>query len=248
MTVSDNVAEEVITCSSCEYRYSAGGGICPMCGTEPLRPLLKPANRFSRARYDVRILSASGVWRLIPVVALIALMSVTWFFYKNRKGSPAKESRPAAELKAPSEQIKIENASQRIVPDPVGGVQHVIADTRLTLTSEKTKVENAAERQSVQPAPRRVQQIVAAKPAPKPAAKQVPAPTIDAAKADPAELWKAVKRGNVNAEVALANLYLQGEAVPQNCEQAHMLLSVASTKGSKAADNLLKSTYAERCQ
>jgi hypothetical protein len=244
MTVSDNVAEEVITCSSCEYRYSAGGGICPMCGTEPLRPLLKPANRFSRARYDVRILPASGVWRLIPVVALIALMSVTLIFYKNRKSSPAKESRPAAELKAPSEQIKIENASQRIVPDPVGGVQHVIADTTLTTTSEKTKVENAAERQIVQPAPRRVQQIVAAKPAAKP----VPAQPVDAAKVDPAELWKAVKRGNVNAEVALANLYLQGEAVPQNCEQAHMLLSVASTKGSKAADNLLKSTYAERCQ
>jgi len=61
-------------------------------------------------------------------------------------------------------------------------------------------------------------------------------------------LWKAVKRGSVNAEVALANLYLEGEAVPQNCEQAHMLLSAAAMKGSKAADNLLKSSYAERCQ
>ena len=56
------------------------------------------------------------------------------------------------------------------------------------------------------------------------------------------------KRGSVNAEVALANLYLQGEGVPQNCEQAHMLLYAASMKGSKAADSFLQSSYAERCR
>ena len=61
---------------------------------------------------------------------------------------------------------------------------------------------------------------------------------------DPVELWKAVKRGNVSAEVALANLYLQGKSVPQNCEQAHMLLQAASTKSSKAADTLLASGFA----
>ena len=75
------------------------------------------------------------------------------------------------------------------------------------------------------------------------------AQTPDTAKEDdPVELWKAVKRGNVSAEVALANLYLQGKSVPQNCEQAHMLLQTASTKGSKTADILLKSSYAERCE
>jgi TPR repeat protein len=72
--------------------------------------------------------------------------------------------------------------------------------------------------------------------------------TVAAKDANPVALWKAVKRGSVNAEVTLANLYLEGEAVPQNCEQAHMLLSAASMKGSKAADNYLKSSYAERCE
>ena len=73
--------------------------------------------------------------------------------------------------------------------------------------------------------------------------------TADSAKEDdPAELWNAVKRGNVGAEVALASLYLKGEAVPQNCEQAHMLLLAASMKGSKSADHFLKSSYAERCE
>jgi len=46
----------------------------------------------------------------------------------------------------------------------------------------------------------------------------------------------------------LANLYLQGKSVPQSCEQAHMLLQTAATKGSKAADTLLKSSYPERCE
>jgi TPR repeat protein len=65
---------------------------------------------------------------------------------------------------------------------------------------------------------------------------------------DPVELWKAVKRGNVSAKVALVNLYLEGKSVPQNCGQAHTPLQAASMKGSKAADTLLKSSYAERCK
>jgi len=41
---------------------------------------------------------------------------------------------------------------------------------------------------------------------------------------------------------------LEGKSVPQNCDQAHVLLYAASMKGSKAADNSLKSSYAERCE
>ena len=250
--MSNNVSVETITCSSCEYRYPASRGICPMCGTEPLRPLSIIPNRSSRASHKVRPSSSErqrrlprpGTWRLISVVASIALLAVMLIFYKSRKSYLAKESGTAAGLSAPSEQIKIENTSQRIAHDPVGGVEHdVVAEklgTGLAAASEQIKVENAAERHIVHPAARGVQQVVASRP--------VTAATIEAAKVDPVELWKAVKRGSVNAEVALARLYLEGEAVPQNCEQAHMLLSVASMKGSKAADNLLKSSYAERCQ
>lgn len=73
-------------------------------------------------------------------------------------------------------------------------------------------------------------------------------PIATAKEDDPAELWREVKRGSVSAEVTLADLYLEGKAVPQNCEQAHMLLQTASTKGSRAADTLIKSSYAERCE
>ena len=111
----------------------------------------------------------------------------------------------------------------------------------LTATSGQLKLENAGERQIVHNPVRGVQHVVAAK--------LGTAQTTTAAKEDdPVELWKAVKRGSVSAEVALAKLYLEGEAVPQNCEQAHMLLHAASMKGNKAADDLLKSSYTVRCE
>jgi hypothetical protein len=252
--VSKTASDEPITCASCEYRYPPSERICPMCGTEPLQPLLAVPNKFSPARHEVRPSSSDGqqgtlgprLRRFIPVVVvLIALMAVTSFFYKSRKDQLAKESGAATEPTATSEQIKLENTGGRpIVHNQVGGVQHVVAGklgTALTATSEQIKLENAGERQVVHNPVRGVQHLVTAK--------LGTAQTTNAAKeADPVELWKAVKRGSVSAEVALANLYLEGEAVPQNCEQAHMLLHAASMKGNKSADDLLKSSYTVRCE
>jgi hypothetical protein len=107
----------------------------------------------------------------------------------------------------------------------------------LTPTPGQPKVKNADQRHIARNPVRRVQHVIPAK--------RETAQTPDTAKEDdPVEPWKAIKRGNVNG----ANLYLQGKSVPQNCEQAHMLLQTASTKGSKAADTLLKSSYPERCE
>jgi len=114
------------------------------------------------------------------------------------------------------------------------------AATEPTATSGQPKLENTGQRPIVHNPVRGVQQFVTGK--------LRTAQTIAEKEADPVKLWKAVKRGSVNAEVALANLYLEGEAVPQNCEQAHMLFYAASMKGSKAADDFLKSSYAERCE
>ena len=220
--MSNTVSDEPITCPSCEYRYPRSAAICVMCGTaapavEPLRSLSSVPDEFSGADHQAGPSSSDsqqrpphpGLRRLIPVVVvLIALMVVTSFVYKVRKGNLPKESGSASELTATSGQPKLENAGQRhLVRKPVRGVQHVVA------------------------------------------AKVGTAQTIDPGKEDdPVELWKAVRRGSVSAEVALANLYLEGEAVPQNCEQAHTLLYAASMKGSEAADNVLKSSYAERCE
>ena len=213
--MSKTMRDELITCASCEYRYPPSEGICAMCGTEPLRPLLAVPDRFKRANHEVESLSANsqgatrpGLWKLIPVViVLITLMAVTSFSHKNRKSNLHQEFGSAGEVMATSGQPKLENAGERqIVHNPVRGVEQFVARKLRT------------------------------------------AQTIAAKETDPVELWRAVKRGSVNAEVALANLYLKGEAVPKNCEQAHMLLSAASMKGSKAADDYLKSSYADRCE
>jgi hypothetical protein len=49
------------------------------------------------------------------------------------------------------------------------------------------------------------------------------------------QLWAAVQAGNSRAAVALAELYIKGEGVPQNCQQARILLLVASEKRNEAA-------------
>jgi len=110
-----------------------------------------------------------------------------------------------------------------------------------TATSERLKLEDGPDRQIVRNSVRGGEHVVAAK--------LGAGQTTNAAIAnDPVELWKAVKRGSVSAEVALAKLYVDGRAVSQSCEQAHILLFAASTKGSKDADNFLKGSYAERCE
>jgi TPR repeat protein len=46
----------------------------------------------------------------------------------------------------------------------------------------------------------------------------------------PQQLWVSVQSGNTKSAVALAELYIKGEGVPQNCNQARVLLLVASEK------------------
>ena len=58
--------------------------------------------------------------------------------------------------------------------------------------------------------------------------RQIPAMT-------PQQLWASVQAGNTRSAVALAELYIKGEGVPQNCNQARVLLLVASEKRNAAA-------------
>jgi TPR repeat protein len=52
-------------------------------------------------------------------------------------------------------------------------------------------------------------------------------------------LWQAVERGNVAAEVDLANLYLLGQGVARSCGQARVLLTAAQTHKSELAGQKL---------
>lgn len=53
--------------------------------------------------------------------------------------------------------------------------------------------------------------------------------------ATPQQLWVAVQKGNAAAAVELADRFLQGDGVPVNCDQARVLLLVASEKNNAEA-------------
>ena len=57
-------------------------------------------------------------------------------------------------------------------------------------------------------------------------------------------LWKATSRGNPEAPVRLADMYIKGNGVPKSCEQALVLLRSAATKENAPARNRLAALYA----
>jgi hypothetical protein len=57
-------------------------------------------------------------------------------------------------------------------------------------------------------------------------------------------LWKATSRGNPEAPVRLADMYIKGNGVPKSCEQGLVLLRSAATKENAPARNRLAALYA----
>ena len=60
-------------------------------------------------------------------------------------------------------------------------------------------------------------------------------------------LWSAVEAGSPAAELDLARLYLKGEGVPRNCEQAWILLRAATKSGSREARQQLQKLRRNGC-
>jgi TPR repeat protein len=60
-------------------------------------------------------------------------------------------------------------------------------------------------------------------------------------------LWVRVRHGDVRAEISLANRYMMGSGVPQNCEQARLLLTAAAKKKNSGAGQILASDYSAHC-
>ena len=61
-------------------------------------------------------------------------------------------------------------------------------------------------------------------------------------------LWKAVAKRNADATMLLSDLYLKGDGVPKNCEQARVLLDAAARKGRKDAGDRLRHMQAFDCE
>ncbi len=61
------------------------------------------------------------------------------------------------------------------------------------------------------------------------------------------QLWAAFQAGSTTAAVTLADRYITGEGVGKNCEQARILLTAASKKGSAAARKKLQELESAGC-
>ena len=61
-------------------------------------------------------------------------------------------------------------------------------------------------------------------------------------------LWKSMAKHNNAATLMLADLYLKGDGVPKNCDQARVLLDDAALKGIKDAGERLRNIQAFGCQ
>ena len=61
-------------------------------------------------------------------------------------------------------------------------------------------------------------------------------------------LWKAIAKHNAQATLILSDLYLRGDGVSKNCDQARVLLDSAALKGVKDAGERLRHLQAFGCQ
>ena len=61
-------------------------------------------------------------------------------------------------------------------------------------------------------------------------------------------LWKSIAKHNSGAAVLLADLYLKGDGVSKNCDQARVLLDSAARKGIAGAGERLRNLQAFGCQ
>jgi hypothetical protein len=61
-------------------------------------------------------------------------------------------------------------------------------------------------------------------------------------------LWKAVRKRNLTATIALSDLYLRGDGVSKNCDQARLLLDAAARQGGTGAAERIRNLQAFGCQ
>ncbi len=61
-------------------------------------------------------------------------------------------------------------------------------------------------------------------------------------------LWKSVGMRNATATLVLADLYLRGDKIPKNCDQARVLLDAAASRGVQGAAMRLRNMQAFGCQ
>ncbi|MGO9303745.1 MAG: hypothetical protein ACLP3R_08570 [Candidatus Korobacteraceae bacterium] len=160
---------------------------------------------------------------------------------QNQNGSA---NRPASSSKAPM--APLVPASDQ--PAPLAQTQthlpHPAANDNLNSPAPADTAQTAAQK----PKPPRQTDVstqeAVAKPGVPGAEEMAKAKNASDAVATAAWLWKATAKGNPDAPVQLADMYISGQGVPRSCEQAMVLLRTAAEKENAHARNRLASMYA----
>jgi PilZ domain len=113
--------------------------------------------------------------------------------------------------------------------------QSLASRTQLPASFWKEERKTAAMREAVPVKNQKLSTGAAASQKPAAAASSASTTTDKKAGMNPNQLWGQVQAGNSKAAVELAELYIKGDGVPQNCQQARVLLLVASEKRNTAA-------------
>jgi hypothetical protein len=216
--------DERVTCSSCRFRYVKTRGFCPVCGAAPetdeTAALVCSDGRNSVARGQ----GSAGPRRIRKTFGAVLRNPIPVFAPMLLIGAFlwfAQSNRlPHASALAPTPAIlNPPEITPASAPETAPGAA--------TDPLNSGPINGRINKDSGSAAP----------------SAAIPPETGD----DPASLWKRVGTGSASAEVELARLYLDGTHVPQNCEQAHLLLLAALKKQSSKAGDLLTGVYSQRC-
>ena len=155
------------------------------------------------------------VWKILAPVLALVLAGFAYSQWRTWQiGAQPRELQSAA-LKTATSQSAAEEQATPFIPSASPAAVNAAADAQIPAVSGLEEL-------------RRAQEYLEGKRVPR----------DSAAAAD--WLWRAVRKENSTATWLLADLYLQGDGVPKNCEQARLLLAAAASRGNPQAAEKLR--------
>jgi PilZ domain len=207
--------------------------------------LLVPIERY---RAERRWQFCRGVLVGFGICAAMAI-PIVWYAGGARSSKPAQAS--AIGKRAGDSRGEAASVTQVAAPDAAAGQAGEVTTVNLPSTAGPTNTQR-----QIAPQPARTEQPLSAtagSPLFESPAGTAPGAATQEARSfadkaqrprkiteTPQQLWSAVQAGNTKAAVALAELYMRGEGVPVNCDQARVLLLAAAEKNNAEAPKKLQ--------
>ena len=251
---NDEVMREPMVCPSCREESPAGQAYCGICGAALHAVGVERRKEGASARPEAAAADAASElqwlrervpenWgreeignrhsRRFLAIALVLVLGVIVYLERGAWNTLLAPSKPAAHN--PARAVAEKPAPARATPDAVAAESSATqprpspeADHPDRALAESSRT--AGEQELVE-----AQRILA-----------IPGQSADTSEAAKL-LWRAVGKQNSSATLMLADLYLRGEGVARNCEQARLLLAAAARTGSSAAAGRLRQVEANGC-